>query len=126
MKFELFTLCDGAYNYNGRLTIVGTYDNVLAKSFPWKTDLVFAMKLFVPKSETGKKKISLKFLNTVGNNFAADINAQVDIPKSETNGHIAFSSVLRGVSFDKPGTYVIRIEENDKKLKEFAFDVMQG
>ena len=54
MKIEFFTFCDGAYNYDGRLTIVGTYDDIKAQSFPWKTNMSFALKLLVSNDEAGK------------------------------------------------------------------------
>jgi len=126
MKFEMLTLCDGAFNYNGRLTIVGTYDNVSASKFPWQSDFVFAMKLFVPKDESGKKTITIKFLDPDRNSFAGDMTAEVEIPQSNSNGHVAFTSEMRGVQFKSPGTYSLLVEEDGVKLKEFAFDVIEG
>ena len=125
MKYELFALCDGAFNYNGRLTIVGTYDNVAAKSFPWITDITFAIKLFVPKTEVGAKMVSLHFLDDKGAPFAASIQVPVQIPKSEVNGHIVFTSTMRGVVFPLQGTYQIRIEEDGRVLKKFDFNVLK-
>ena len=34
MKTELFTLCDFAQENGGKLTIVGTFDTIIARSFP--------------------------------------------------------------------------------------------
>ncbi|MDR1788446.1 MAG: hypothetical protein LBR16_08380 [Treponema sp.] len=34
MKIEMFTFCDFAQENGGKLTIVGTYDSVMAKKFP--------------------------------------------------------------------------------------------
>ena len=124
MEIELFTLCDGAFNYNGRLTIIGTYDSILASQFPWNIDLSFALKLFVPKGESGEKTISLQFLSQDGDSFAANLQASVVVPESESAGHIALATTIRGVSFPKPGSYLIRIFENDRIMKEFPFDIM--
>lgn len=126
MKYELFTLCDGAFNYSGRLSIVGTYDNVAAKSLPWTVNLAFAMKLFVDKNEFGNKQITLCFLNPDKNQFAADIHINVNIPSTGAGGHIAFTSALSGVSFLSFGTHSILIKENNEVLKEFFFDVVQS
>lgn len=124
MKFEMLTLCDGAYNYGGRLTIVGTYDNIMADKFPWQFDFIFAMKLFVPKDDSGKKRITIKFLDPHKKPFAGNMDVDVDIPISDANGHIAITSELKGVLFECPGTYSLLIEEDQKKIKEFAFDVI--
>jgi hypothetical protein len=34
MKIEIFTFCDFAQDNNGKLTIVGTFDTIIARSFP--------------------------------------------------------------------------------------------
>ncbi len=34
MKTELFTICDFAQEQGGKLTIVGTYDTIVSRSFP--------------------------------------------------------------------------------------------
>jgi len=34
MKVELFTLCDYAQENGGKLTVVGTFDTIISKSFP--------------------------------------------------------------------------------------------
>ena len=34
MKIELFTFCDFAQDNGGKLTIVGTFDTIIAQSFP--------------------------------------------------------------------------------------------
>ncbi len=34
MKIELFSFCDFAQENNGKLTIVGTFDTIIARSFP--------------------------------------------------------------------------------------------
>ncbi|MDR1986453.1 hypothetical protein Holit_02648 [Hollandina sp. SP2] len=34
MKIELFTFCDFAQENNGKLTIVGTFDTIISRTFP--------------------------------------------------------------------------------------------
>lgn len=34
MKVDIFTLCDSAQEYNGKLVIVGTFNSIGAKQFP--------------------------------------------------------------------------------------------
>ncbi|MDR1399890.1 MAG: hypothetical protein LBJ41_08215 [Treponema sp.] len=34
MKIELFTFCDFAQENNGKLTVVGTFDTIISRSFP--------------------------------------------------------------------------------------------
>ena len=41
MKIELFTLCDFAQENGGKLTIVGTFDTIVAREFPCSHPSVF-------------------------------------------------------------------------------------
>lgn len=34
MKIDIFTLCDSAQEYNGKLVIIGTFNNISAPQFP--------------------------------------------------------------------------------------------
>lgn len=125
MKIELFTFCDGAYNYDGRLTIVGTYDDIKAQSFPWKTNMSFALKLLVSNDEAGKKALNIKFTNAAGEPFAGEINTEIDIPQSDSVGHIAIASMMQGIVFNSEGKYNVCILENGHELKTFTFNVLK-
>ena len=99
MKIEFFTFCDGAYNYDGRLTIVGTYDDIKAQSFPWKTNMSFALKLLVSNDEAGKKALNIRFTNAAGEPFAGEINTEIDIPQSDSVGHIRICDYCYGADY---------------------------
>lgn len=43
MKIDIFTLCDNARDYGGKLVIMGTYTNITAKSFPLKIPEIAAI-----------------------------------------------------------------------------------
>lgn len=63
MEYEIFTICDNAQNYNGKLVIVGTFDTIFSQSFPLTYDAFsLAVKINCPTEEfkDGTLQVSLK------------------------------------------------------------------
>lgn len=55
MTIELFSLCDGAYNYNGKLTIVGTLASLSPTSLPVRIKIGVAMRIRVENGGNGEQ-----------------------------------------------------------------------
>ena len=52
MEYEIFTICDNAQNYNGKLVIVGTFDTVSSPKYPFVQELFsLAIKINCQTSE---------------------------------------------------------------------------
>lgn len=112
MNIRLFTLCDGAYNYNGKLTIVGTIDNIKVLKFPAVVNFGIAIKVSFPPSEYGKKEMKVGIYSEEDSNPVID---EITFPSTEAQGKdgdeakMAVAGNLTGVIFPKQGKYIVRL-----------------
>lgn len=123
MKIELFTLCDGAFNNGGRLTIVNTYDNVMARQFPWKAALGVALKIYIPADEKGTHTLSVAIVNEKGDQVLHNLNANLDIPIDGQDGHIALASNIQGIVFPNAGLYFVIVRIDEIEILHHKFSV---
>ena len=122
MKVNLFTLCDGAFNYNGKLTIVGTYDNLKIARLPGKADVSVALKLEAANEESGNKTIVLKLQDNDSVDVVGSISLNTQLTAGEVN-YIAAALTIHGVQFSKPGAYHALIFDGDNCLLDLVFHV---
>lgn len=115
MNIRLFTLCDGAYNYNGKLTVVGTVDNIKVQTTPISVSIGIAIKISFPPSEYGIKNLSIRILDVDNNSIMPDMS----LPSTEARGQngeearIVIAGNLQGLSFQHEGDYHARLIVND-------------
>ena len=124
MRIELFTLCDGAFNNGGRLTIVNTYDDVLARQFPWKAAIGVALKIFIPAEEKGAHTLSVEINNEKGDQVLHKLNANLDIPIDGQDGHVALASNIQGIVFPNAGLYYVIARIDEVELLHHKFSVI--
>lgn len=126
MKIELITLCEGAFNTNGRLTIVNTIDDILAKSFPWKAALGLALKIGIPAEEKGTHDLSVSFTTEDGSSVLHNLTASFTMPFDGMDGHLVVATNIQGLSFTKSGRYFVDITIDKELLHRLGFRVIQN
>ena len=90
MQLEIFTLCDAATDYAGKLNIIGTFDALRAASAPiTHPQCAIAGRLRFEQIEEGQHQISLTF---------ADDDGKVVMPKFESAMVVKFAPNLRTVT----------------------------
>ena len=105
MEIRLFTLCDGAYNYNGKLTVVGTIDNIKVQRFPCSISIGVALKLVFAPNEVGDKHIVLDFINSDNISILPPFDFQGDVKIQDGEGKIAIAGNINGVPIEREGIY---------------------
>lgn len=134
MECELFTLSDYAENYNGKLTIVGTFDSIGANTLPHKhPNLAISLKMRFSEKEVGAHAIQIRLIDTSGKEYAK-INGQLNVAKP--NPGMSYSSanfVMRfnNLTFPDIGRYTFELDVDDNwqaaapihVLKRFASTV---
>jgi len=125
MNIELFTLCDGAYNYNGKLTIVGTLDVMNADSVPATAQIGIAMKLRFAPEEAGKHKLTIRIINPEGGNIPPDFSLDLDIKPSEKGSQVALAVNAQGLSLDKFGDYTTKVFMDDEEKGYYGFTLIK-
>lgn len=58
MKVDIFTLCDSAQEYDGKLIIIGTFNYIYAKEFPTlHPEFALVARIIFDENEKGKHNI---------------------------------------------------------------------
>lgn len=125
MNIELFTLCDGAYNYNGKLTIVGTITTINTDSLPTFAKLGLAMRLRVEPEDVGEKIMLINFYAPDGSKLPIDLTVNLEIkPTPDPISYITFAAELQGIPLEKEGSYNVSVSIEDNRIGLYSFNVM--
>lgn len=126
MRVELFTLCEGAFNTNGRLTIVNTFEDIVSEQYPWRGQIGMALKILFPREEAGGFDLSVQIKAKDIEQPLHEIKGHLDINhQGEGNDvHLAMCSNIQGVVLTKPGDYEVVIIVNGNILQVFPFKAL--
>lgn len=125
MNIELFTLCDGAYNYNGKLTIVGTITTINTDTLPTFAKLGLAMRLKVEPEDVGEKIMLINFYAPDGNKLPIDLMVNLEIkPTPDPISYITFAAELQGLPLEKEGSYNVSVSIEDNRIGLYSFNVV--
>lgn len=125
MVVDLFTLCDGAYNYNGKLTIVGTLDTISVVELPAKVQFGIAMKLRFGKEEAGNHTLIVRIKDPDGNNIPPDMKLCMPINPSVADTVVSLAVNAQGLSFDQIGKYKVYILVDDAVKGTYTFNLQK-
>lgn len=127
-KVELFTLCQGAYNMEGHLTIVNTIDEFVVPQLPVRLSFGLALKLYIRPNVEGEKHLLISIINKKNdtNLKFPQIPFNLQIEKKETASHINIALNLQNVLFETSGVYDVHLEIDGKRFDDFAFEIIQN
>lgn len=109
MQLKLFSICEGAFNNGGRLTIVNTYDVIHSKNFPLVMSIGVAMTIAFDPEDAGKHSIEMKIENTSNKTEIAKMVSDVVVPKDEEGGFLNFASNVGGFNFKESAKYAFNL-----------------
>jgi hypothetical protein len=112
MQLEIFTLCDAATEYAGKLNIIGTFDALRAFEAPIAhPQCAIAGRLRFEQIEEGEHRVQLTF---------ADEDGKIVMPKFDSNLAVSFSPGQRTVT----SHFVILIQQiRLPKFGEYTVDL---
>jgi hypothetical protein len=108
MEIEIFTLADFAQDNHSKLTIVGTFDSIHSKQFPWvHPACTVACRLRFAAKETGSHEFRLRFTNSDGNDLIQPAEGTINIPANKDGQLSSINIVIQfnQLKFEKPGRY---------------------
>jgi hypothetical protein len=117
METEIFTLCDFAQDNNNKLTVVGTFDSINSKQFPFvQQSFCVACRLRFSERETGTHDIRLRFTDGTKTEIMKPIEGQMNIPQSKNGQYSAVNLVFNfnQVKFEKHGRYAFELYLDDE------------
>lgn len=126
VKVEMFALCQGAHNMDGHLTIVNTVDEFSVYSFPARITFGLAIKLYVLPNVSGDKLLNISIVDKAEKKkILPDMPTILHIQQMDKASHINIALNLQNVLFEKAGMYDIHLELDDKRLDDYAFEVIK-
>ena len=129
MISEIFTVCDSAENYNGKLVIVGTFDVLGGNSFPLDfRPFALALRLRFSSKEFGDHQILLKMIDEEGT-VLNKIEGQISIASPDPSVHYAtFSQVFNfgPTKFNSPGRYSFELYIDGEWISGLPLNVVRA
>jgi len=116
MEIEIFTLCDFAQDNSGKLTVVGTFDGINSKQFPFiQANFSVACRLRFSEKETGEHHMRLRFIDVDGKEIIQPIEGNMNIQKPQNGQYSAINLVFNfaQVKFEKAGRYSFELYMDD-------------
>ena len=117
MEIEIFTLCDFAQDNNSKLTVVGTFDAIHSKQFPFaQQSFSVACRLRFSEKEVGEHDMRLRFIDGAGKEFIKPVEGKMTIPQPKNGQYSAINLVFNfnQVKFDKAGRYSFELYIDDE------------
>lgn len=118
MKVELFTLCDGAYNYNGKLTIVGTMDTFTVAALPVSVNFGIAIRMLLLPEDKGSHILKVSFITPDGTSQPGELNVNFESKPSSEPFHISLAANINGLPFHQEGLHRVIVSVDDEPLLE--------
>lgn len=123
MNIEILTLADNVQQYEGKLVIVGTFNDIKAPQIPHIVpEMVVASKIEFRKDENNKHSIELKIINNATKeNVIKPIKAEIPILPimEDTNDfiYLNFITNINNTVFNAEGLYdvVLKVDDVEKK-----------
>lgn len=108
MNVEIFTLADHAEDYGGKLSILGSFDNIKTHVLPSvHPHCCIALRLRFQKSEEGNHSVRIVMIDADGKNYGPkmDGNLHVALPHDSDTATSNLVIGMNGFPLTKPGTY---------------------
>lgn len=110
LKLEIFTLCDSAVDYGGKVCILGAFDSVAASEAPYTlTHCAVVARMRFHRIEEGNHKLRVTLADQDGGMIMPNVDAQVGVRFSEKSQSATFNLVMQinGLKLEQFGEYTV-------------------
>jgi len=118
IKIELFTFCDFAQENSGKLTVVGTFDNIISRNFPCvhpQLSVVIRVRFDIWEFGTHSFRIETRDLEGDMNMETIKGNIEVKgVGNASAVSHLVFS--ISNLHFKQPAVLNLTLFIGDKEL----------
>ena len=118
MDLQVAVLCDAATDSHGKLNILGTFDTIFTSQLPAvHPQCSIALRMSFAKTEEGKHKIKLNFVDADGKPVMRGVEMTIDVVVPEDAIFLSRNFVvnIQQLKFEKPGLYAIEISMDDRQ-----------
>jgi len=118
MTVEFIGFCDFAQDNNGKLTVVGAFDSIFARSFPIvHPQMAFVLKFRFTIAEKGRHQVKVTFESTSGKNQLPPLDATVDVQVFNTaSAPVQFVSTFLQTQFGAEDTFMANVEVDGQEV----------
>jgi len=128
MKIELFTFCDFAQENSGKLTIVGTFDNIISRNFPCvHPHLSVVIRIRFDLWEFGSHAFRIETRNLNGEMTMEAINGNLEVKgggNASAVSHLVFS--ISNLHFNEPCMINMILYIDDKETDSIPLYVRKS
>lgn len=117
MKVDIFTLCDSAQEYNGKLVIVGTFNSIYAEQFPTlHPEFALVARLVFDENERGKHHVNFSIKKNDEDIYIMHPEEMIADTTPTEGKDTVINVVMKGVDIPIPsaGTYTISLRVDEK------------
>lgn len=124
MKPEIITLCEYASENNGRLTIVDTFDTIVAAKFPWRAYFSIALRVDLSGFDAECKNLSMKVVST-SDSSSLIFEAHSPFERPNNLGKLNVVAGFKGLIFNETGSFQFLVMLDDVVIAECPFKVVE-
>lgn len=128
MNIEAFLLCDAATEQQGKLNILGAFDNIFAKNIPvMHPACAVAVRIRFEKIEEGSHPIKIIIIDEDGKKIGPELEGNINVRVREGMDSAIANLILniQRLQFDKYGQYRIDLTIDNQKITDLPFTVRE-
>jgi len=128
MEIEIFTLCDAATDWMGKLNILGSFDQINLTEFPKVYPYLCAIGLRVrfERIEEGRHTLKINFVNADGKPVRTPIDGEINVRFGGDGqwlcANLAFP--IAQLKFEAPGNYSIDLAIDGRQERSLPLRVV--
>lgn len=127
MQVNIFTLCDNAQEYNGKMVIVGTFNQISATKFP-SIHAEFAIVASIGFDENEKKEYDIEIGIKKSDSELFLMNpVKMKASNADTQGEYTYINLIvkgNNVEIKEPGKYIVYLKV-DSEVRETVLVVSE-
>ncbi|MHC4462264.1 MAG: DUF6941 family protein [Planctomycetota bacterium] len=128
MNIEAFLLCQAATEQQGKLNVLGAFDNIYAKKVPTvHPACAIAARIRFEKVEEGNHSVRIQIIDEDGNNIGPKLEGNMSVrtrPGHHSTGVNLILNIQR-LKFEKYGQYRIDLAIDNKIESSLPFQVTE-
>jgi hypothetical protein len=129
MQVEIFALCDAATDSAGKLNLLGTFDTLVAESFPSRhPQCALALRLRFRRIEEGPHRVRIQIVDEDGRPVVPSLDAQFDVRCRPEVDSVSTNLVLnlQALPLPQAGRYSIDLAVDGREEASLPLYVIQG
>lgn len=128
MNVQVAVLCDAATDYNGKLSLLGTFDTVITQQLPAvHPQCSVALRLVFDRIEEGSHRVKMNFVDEDGRFVMPSIEIPLDVSLPADTNFLARNFIvnIQQLKFDKTGSYAIDVAIDGRHETSIPLQVRQ-